>query len=401
MKKIPVSSLTVGMYIQEICGSWMDHPFWKTSFPLNSEKDYQTILQSGVREVWIDPGKGLDVDDDTPSQDMEQAREQAEHLLNETQSLPPSDLRIPLKDEIERARFIHARAKNAVTSMFREVRMGHALSAEAAYPLVAEIHQSVARNSDALLNLARLKNKNDYTYLHSVAVCALMLALGKQLGMSGDDLLQAGTAGLLHDVGKMMIPDEILNKPGRLTDEEFNAIKSHPSLGHEILLNSGGLHPIVLDVCLHHHEKIDGTGYPEALSGDAVSLYARMGTVCDVYDAITSERCYKTGWEPAMAIRKMAEWQSSHFDLRIFHAFVRTVGIYPTGALVKLKSERLALVIEQHPTSLLTPLVRVFFSLRHNSHMEPKMLDLSTGEDSVAGAESPERWHFPASVLAL
>ncbi len=401
MKKIPVRHLTPGMFIHEICGSWMDHPFWKTAFLLTSEKDYQTLLQSGVREVWIDPDKGLDVSDDTPSLDAEQVREQAESLLSHTQQQSAQDLRVPFKEEIERARFIHARAKTAVTSMFQEVRMGQALNAEAAYPLVAEIHQSVARNSDALLNLARLKNKNDYTYLHSVAVCALMLALGKQLGLAGEELMHAGTAGLLHDVGKMMISDEVLNKPGRLTDEEFTAIKSHPVLGHEILLRSGGLHPIVLDVCLHHHEKIDGSGYPEALSGQEVSLYARMGTVCDVYDAITSERCYKAGWEPAMALRKMAEWQSSHFDLRIFHAFVRTVGIYPTGALVKLKSERLALVVEQHPASLLTPFVKVFFSVRKNCHLEPKMLDLSTGEDAVICAETPERWNFPASVLTL
>ena len=147
----------------------------------------------------------------------------------------------------------------------------------------------------------RLKTKDDYTYLHSVAVCALMLVLGRQMGLEGEALRSVGGAGLLHDVGKMAIADEVLNKPGRLTDSEFDLIKTHPVRGWEILQASEIGDATVLDVCRHHHERVDGSGYPDRIQGEALTLFARMGAVCDVYDAVTSDRAYKQGWEPAEA----------------------------------------------------------------------------------------------------
>jgi putative nucleotidyltransferase with HDIG domain len=270
--------------------------------------------------------------------------------------------------------------------------MGQALRADIAYPIVEEIHQSVSRNADALISLVRLKSKDDYTYLHSVAVCALMISLGKRLGLDGKTLRHVGMAGLLHDVGKMRVPDAVLNKPGRLTDTEFETVKSHPRLGHQVLLKAQGLNETTLEVCLHHHERMDGGGYPDGLAGENLSLYARMGAVCDVYDAITSERCYKKGWEPSLAIRKMAEWQRGHFDLRIFHAFVKTVGIYPVGTLVKLKSGRLGYVVEQGKRSLTTPIVKVFFSEQANAHILPELVDLSDSRDVILSSHDPGHW---------
>jgi putative nucleotidyltransferase with HDIG domain len=235
---------------------------------------------------------------------------------------------------------------------------------------------------------------DDYTYMHSVAVCALMIALGKQLGLSGQTLKDTGMAGLLHDVGKMMIPGEVLNKPGKLTDEEFNIIKDHPRKGWEILNISKGANAVALDVCLHHHERVDGKGYPEQISGEDLTLFARMGAVCDVYDALTSNRCYKNGWEPGETIRKMAEWKDGHFDERVFHAFVKTIGIYPSGTLVKLKSGRLAVVVEQTKNNLLTPIVKVFYSTKANEPVMPETVDLSTATDSIANVEAAEKWGF-------
>ena len=258
--------------------------------------------------------------------------------------------------------------------------------------LVDEINQSVSRNPGALLSLARLKNKDDYTYLHSVAVCALMLALGRQLGVKGETLKSLGMAGLLHDVGKAGIPDEVLNKPGRLTDEEFDVVKSHPLKGWEILKASYGVDDIVLDVCLHHHERVDGTGYPHKLPASELTLFAKMGAVCDVYDAITSDRCYKQGWAPAEALHKMAEWKNGHFDDTVFQAFVKTVGIYPVGTLVKLKSGRLAVVTDQSDKSLLTPKVKVFFSSRSMEHISMQVVDLALGKDGIESAENPAIW---------
>src|SRR5690606_37008692 len=149
---------------------------------------------------------------------------------------------------------------------------------------------------------------DEYTYMHSVAVCALMAALARTLGLNEAEQREAATAGLLHDVGKMAIPIEILNKPGRLTDDEFRLIMTHPDAGYVMLMRGGLVPNVALDVCLHHHEKFDGSGYPHGLQGDGISLQARMGALCDVYDAVTSDRPYKKGWNPAEAIHRMAQW---------------------------------------------------------------------------------------------
>jgi hypothetical protein len=152
-----------------------------------------------------------------------------------------------------------------------------------------------------------------------------------------------------------------------------------------------------LDVCLHHHEKVDGSGYPHRLKGDEISLFAKMGAVCDVYDAITSDRPYKRGWDPAESIRKMAEWSKGHFDEAVFKAFVKSVGIYPTGSLVRLESGRLGVVMDQHESSLLTPRVKVFFSAKSKTPLPQQIIDLAklVGREKIIGRESPEDWNFP------
>jgi putative nucleotidyltransferase with HDIG domain len=301
-----------------------------------------------------------------------------------------------LDDEIKIAQRVCSRSKAAVISMFNDARMGKAIEVEQAQELVEEISASVLRQPHALISLARLKNADEYTYMHSVAVCALMIALARQMGLEHEMVRECGLAGLLHDLGKMAIPPKILNKPGKLTDAEFDTIKSHPQVGVSILMGNPLISPMVLDVVLHHHEKTDGSGYPHNLAGEAISLFAKMGAVCDVYDAITSNRPYKKGWSPAESIRKMAEWSKGHFDEAVFQAFVKTVGIYPTGSLVRLESGRLGVVTEQHETSLLTPKVKVFFSAKMKAPILQEVLDLSAlqGKEKIIGRESPDDWGF-------
>lgn len=404
LKKIPVNNLRLGMFVQEICGSWMDHPFWKKSFSLSKAEDLHTLQTCGISEVWIDTSKGLDVDEAIPalatSLEEEQKRIEAE-LIRVADDIPPPLNKTSIQQEAQKARAILAQGKAAVTSMFHEVRMGNAIKFSDAEPLVDEISNSIARHPETFLNLARLKDADNYTYLHSVAVSGLMIALGKQLGLTGQDLKDAGLAGLMHDVGKAMIPDDILNKPGKLTDEEFDIIKSHPRMGWEVLNVAEGANPVALDACLHHHERIDGKGYPDALSGDQITLFSRMAAICDVYDALTSNRCYKNGWEPAETIRKMAEWRAGHFDEKIFHAFVKTIGIYPSGTLVRLKSGKLAIVIEQSEKGLLTPVVRIFFSTKSNEPVMPEIVDLSKSQEEIANVESPEKWNFSKEQLSV
>ena len=203
---------------------------------------------------------------------------------------------------MQRAAQVLKRSKQQVTSLFNEARLGKAVDPQQCLPLVEQISASLARNGSALLSLARLKTSDEYTYMHSVAVCALMIAMARQLGLSEEHVREAGEAGLLHDIGKMAIPDAILNKPGKLTDAEFGTMRSHPEAGARMLLDCRQVSALVIDVCLHHHEKFDGSGYPHRLTGEQISLFARMGAVCDVYDAITSDRPYKKGWDPAEAL---------------------------------------------------------------------------------------------------
>ena len=389
-KKISMLDIRLGMFIVELGGRWLDHPFWKTSFLISDEKDLKSLQASGLADLWIDTAKGLDVAD----VGVEEAS-----VIQAVSRESASEVQVTLEAELVRARNIQAKAKKAVISMFQEARMGNALKVGEAASLVEEISGSVMRNPSALLSLARLKNKDDYTYLHSVAVCALMVALGRQSGMAGEELHSVGMAGLLHDLGKVGIPEEVLNKPGRLTDEEFDIIKQHPAKGWEILKASYDVNDMALDVCRHHHERVDGKGYPDKLSGEALSVYARMGAVCDVYDAITSERCYKEPWEPATALRKMAEWQDGQFDEAIFQAFVKTVGIYPTGTLVKLQSGRLGVVTDQTDAGLLKPQIKVFFSGTSRGPIPQKIINLARSQDSIESVEDPLRWGFDLSKI--
>ncbi|MFB0962690.1 MAG: HD-GYP domain-containing protein, partial [Pseudomonas sp.] len=291
LKKVAVADITLGMYIHDICGSWMDHPFWKSGFTLESQTDLYSLQSSAVTEVWIDTAKGLDLPENVVSEECVAVAQRADALLQSAMLEPVTPVPpVAMLDEIKRALDLCERSRAAVMTMFTEVRMGKAIDIDTADGLVDEMAQSILRHPSALISLVRLKNADEYTYMHSVAVCALMIALARQLGLPEKHVSQAGLAGLLHDIGKMSIVDDILNKPGRLTDEEFAKVRLHPVYGAKILLtNQPAVSALAYDVCLHHHEKYDGKGYPKKIAGEHISVFARMAAVCDVYDAITSD----------------------------------------------------------------------------------------------------------------
>jgi len=383
------------MYIQELKGPWMDHPFWRSKFVLKDPADLQKLKLSQLREIVIDISLGLDV---LPEEVEEHAPTDKELAMLELDGpivteviIPPEVKATTLEAEREQAAKIISSSRSAISSMFKDLRMGKAIEAEAVMPIVEEISASVSRNVHALISLVRLKTVDDYTYMHSVAVCALMTALARELKLSEAEVKQAALAGLMHDMGKAGIPLQILNKPGALTDNEFDVIRQHPKIGYDMLLKANVSDPVTLDVCLHHHEKVDGSGYPEKLDAGQISVFAKMGAICDVYDAVTSTRAYKPAWEPGIALKRMASW-AGHFDPVVFKAFVKSLGIYPVGTVVILKSGRLAVVVKQTPESLLKPVVKAFFSTKSKMHIPVIELDLSKGMDEIVGNESAAAW---------
>lgn len=404
LKKVDSSQLKVGMYIHDLSCDWMTHPFVRNRFLLTSEDEIRKILHAGIHDVVIDSNKGLDVED-APS--LAEAQAATEREIVEIAAKTPVITRVSLGDEMRRAVQIRHQASTLVRTVMQDARLGKAIELDQVEPVVQSITESILRNPGALVGLLRIKTKDDYTFLHSVSVCTLLVAFCRSRNLAADVTHQAGLGGLLHDTGKALVPDAILNKPGPLTDEEFAIIKRHPRDGYDILRKTPQVGPIPLDITLHHHERRDGSGYPGKQANEQISELAQMAAIVDVYDAITADRCYHKGMSAAAALRKIYEWSKFHFNPQYAQEFMRCVGIYPVGTMVMLESGRLAVVIEPHETNLLAPKVNVFFNTKQNLYIKPETVDLSRGlgfggGDKIVGHESAAKWNVdPMRFLTL
>ena len=408
LRRVPLDEVQLGMFVHAMEGSWLQHPFWKKRFVLDSEHDLRRLRDSDIPGIIIDDERGAALG---PKADPAHAPmissparkpRAASNRISEDEFAKPRAAIDPLSttpcsvaEETERARTIVGKSKRAVMKMFGEARLGRVVEAADVAPLVDEISASVARNPSALINVARLKNKDEYTYMHSVAVCALMVNLARTLELNEVLVRELGLAGMLHDLGKMAVPDPVLNKPGKLTDEEFAVVREHPQRGYDLLVQAEDAPAIAAEVVLHHHEKYDGTGYPHGLKGEAISLHARMAAICDVYDAITSNRPYKDGWAPSESIARMLEWEG-HFDPKLLDAFVRSIGIYPVGTLVRLRSNRLGLIVAENRREPTHPKVKAFYSIYERALTKPEIVPIGSSlrDDAIIKRELPEHWNL-------
>lgn len=291
--------------------------------------------------------------------------------------------------ECVRARAIMTEARGVVEQAHAVVEAGGRLDVAAMDPVVEAIAASVARDPTAIPSVTRLKLRHEYTFFHSVAVCGLMVGLARAMRLDDGLMHQIGLAGLLHDIGKARIPTQLLNKPGSLTPAEFDLIRQHTVRGHEILRDAGDVPDLVLDVCLNHHERVDGTGYPARKPGAQLSLHARMGAICDVYDAVTSARAYKSAWSPAEAL----EWMrgaTGHFDRAILPTFAKMIGAFPTGSLVRLTGDRLAVVLDAEGADPLDPTVCIFMDGMNRRPVPHQRIERAGA--MIVSLEHAERW---------
>lgn len=413
LHKIRTSELEMGMFIHSMEGSWFEHSFWRSSFVLDETEQLKTLKSGEVGWVTIDDtkGKGLPrpAQRKNVSSGVKQKRRSKKSAPNKKTSpadrhnsyLPPlaerGGTRLSPREraaEVRKASTTIKRSRTAVMALFGDARLGNAVKSDKMAPLVERISSSVGVDPTIILNMARLKSKDEYTYLHSVAVCALMINLARQMRVPEAQINDIGMAGMLHDVGKMAIPDDILLKPGKLDDMEWVTVRNHPQRGHDILSASDGVSDIALEVCLRHHEKMDGTGYPGKIPASSLSLFTRMSSVCDVYDALTSQRSYNKPLSASQALAKMQSWKG-HFDQLVLRNFVESLGILPIGTLVRMDRDELGIVVGESPSDYAAPIVRTFHSLDKDCAIAPK--DIDTGRSRsrrLLAEECPEEWGF-------
>ena len=384
-KRIEVGRLRLGMFVCGIDRGWMDTPFVRHKFLLRSREQLEQ-LRGCCREVTIDTDRGCDVSPPPVA---------APVANDQPVAAPPAVVPVPvvatepplvpaseeesraLERELARAAVAHREANGVLERVLDDVRLGRSIDSNKSRRVVKELTESVVRNPNALLCLTQLKDRDLYTSQHSVNVCIFTLAFARHIGVPKTKMEALGLGALLHDIGKMRVSLEVLNKPGPLTDEEFTEMKRHPELSLEILDRQEGIHEITRDVVHSHHERIDGGGYPRGLKGREISLYARMVAIVDVYDAITSARVYHDPVSPLVALQRLYQWRYKDFDNRLVEKFIQCLGVYPAGSLVELNSGEVGVVVKVNAEDRPRPVVKLLLDRAGRPRDEAPLLDLS------------------------
>lgn len=379
------------MYIHDLNCGWLKHPFVTNSFKVKDEKVIEKIMSYGIRSVYIDTARGIDLNDAPTEQEVGQEIQQ--DLNNVADKKPEKRFTVSLKEELVKAREIKSEAKKTIRNILDDVRFGKQIETEKVETIVDKMLESISRNPDALISVARLREVDEYTYVHSLAVCTLMISFGSYLKYDPHILREVGVGAMLHDIGKMRVPQSLLTKRHGLSDAEYRQMQEHVVFSREILEGTKGISQTSILLAFQHHERVDGTGYPQGLDGRQTSEFGQAAAIADVYDAMTSKRCYQRKYEPTEVLKKLFEWSENLYNKTLVQHFIRNVGIYPIGVLVRLESGLLGVVLNHGEKSLLHPVVRVVYDTKKERALIPYDLDLSRSEaDRVECHELPDRW---------
>jgi HD-GYP domain-containing protein (c-di-GMP phosphodiesterase class II) len=383
LRRVSPADAELGMFVHSFEGRWADHPFWQTGFVLASQDDLDRLRNSAVEAVFIDPGK---------SQAFVRARPERPAPTGPGRTRSPGLPKPgPGGPDLKAGLQAIGRSKREVVRLIDDVRLGRPLAVARLVPIAAELSAEVERNAAPLLSMLRMKAPDHYAHLHSVAVAVLMMNFSRSLRTGRGSMPDLGLAGLLHDIGMATVPVEIVNRPAALTPAEMALVRRHPEAGTRLLRAAGSLPDVVIEACLRHHERVDGSGYPFGLSGDALGVVARMTAICDVYDALTSHRPHARAWPPQRALAEMQD-RPGQFDRELMDAFITSLGIYLKGSLVSLRGETLAVVVEDNSVEPTLPTVRSFYSVYGRTRIPPA--DIRIGSSSALKLEKPAEWGF-------
>jgi HD-GYP domain-containing protein (c-di-GMP phosphodiesterase class II) len=372
--RVPVNALQIGMRVCELDRPWEETPFLFQGFQIETEEEIR-ILNDLCEFVVVDVESRVDF---------------RVKFSPEDSSFTPSTSIVRKQETVQKAfasaHKTYADSSRLVRGIMDDIRLGKSVDTPAAKEAIGSCVDNVISNPDALLLLTRIKNKDEYTAEHSLNVAILTIALGRQLGLNKDKLMEVGMCGMLHDVGKILTPADVLNKPGRLTREEMEEMKKHPVHGRDILLSSDGVFGSALDVAFGHHESLDGTGYPRGLTDNQLTMVTKMVAITDTFDAITSDRVYRNGSPVMDALQILNRNRGKRFDSKLVMRFVKAIGMFPPGSVVELSTGDFGVVVESHPVQKLRPKVLVLKTPLKQDR-EARIIDLAYVRTDEQGKE--------------
>jgi HD-GYP domain-containing protein (c-di-GMP phosphodiesterase class II) len=380
-KTVPVGELQFGMYVAELDRPWTETPFKFQGFVLQTPEQLET-LKKFCKSVLVDPDRQEILDRLPDPARLGPIRSAVD--LSRTGNTKYAEL-VPVEQEYAKASATHAVGAATVRDALGALRAGKTLDAKKLDDAVTGVTESVMRNAGAMLLFTQLQQKGDYTHSHALDVSVYMTAFGRFMEMSPQDIRLLGHLGLLQDIGKVRLPDALIQKLERLTSEEFELAKKHVTYSHEILRSTQGLPPDLPELALLHHERHDGSGYPKGLRGPQIGLIGSIAGIVDTFDALTARRPYAEPVAPSTALSMLYKWRGTFFDVYLVEQFIRFVGIYPLGSVVELNSGEVGIVITQNLEKRLQPRIMVIRDAAGNTLRPQKLLDLSRSHKTASG----------------